>query len=123
MMKCRPRPQLIAFQFACKWFHARAGPRLRNNSNLASRDAAAARHQCGSRIHTQIHKKKKTLKICLDLTSDRLYSKEMTSNLSEGRFQQEAGTAGLAPLSSDDLTEKKTDWINAGIMWPCEVGL
>lgn len=26
MMKCRPRPQLIAFQFACKWFRARAGP-------------------------------------------------------------------------------------------------
>lgn len=26
MMKCRPRPQLIAFQFACKWFSVRAGP-------------------------------------------------------------------------------------------------
>lgn len=26
MMKCRPRPQLIAFQFACKWFRVRAGP-------------------------------------------------------------------------------------------------
>lgn len=25
MMKCRPRPQLIAFQFACKWFSVRAG--------------------------------------------------------------------------------------------------
>lgn len=26
MMKCWPRPQLIAFQFACKWFSVRAGP-------------------------------------------------------------------------------------------------
>lgn len=25
MMKCRPRPQLIAFQFACKWFSVGAG--------------------------------------------------------------------------------------------------
>lgn len=46
----------------------------------------------------------------------------MTAYLSEGQFPQEVGTAGLAPLSSDDLTEKKTDWINIVIMWPCEVG-
>lgn len=26
MMKCWPRPQLIAFQFACKWFCVRARP-------------------------------------------------------------------------------------------------
>lgn len=32
MMKCRPRPQLIAFQFACKWFHVRAGPTSRGVS-------------------------------------------------------------------------------------------
>lgn len=41
--------------------------------------------------------------------------------LSAGRFPQEVGTAGPAPLSSDDLTEKKTDWINIVISWPCEV--
>ena len=45
----------------------------------------------------------------------------MTAYLSEGQFPQEVGTAGPAPLSSDDLTEKKTDWINIVIMWPCEV--
>lgn len=45
----------------------------------------------------------------------------MTAYLSGGQFPQEVGTAGHAPLSSDDLTEKKTDWINIVIMWPCEV--
>lgn len=40
--------------------------------------------------------------------------------LSEGRFPQEVGTAGPAPLSSDDLTEeKKTDWINIVMARPC----
>jgi len=43
----------------------------------------------------------------------------MTAYLSEGRFPQEVGTAAL--LSSDDLTEKKMDWINIVIEWPCEV--
>lgn len=47
----------------------------------------------------------------------------MASYRSEGQSRQEAGTAGPAPLRSDDLTEKKTDWINAGIMWPWEGGL
>lgn len=93
-----------------------SGQRLRNNSNLPSRDAL--QHATNVPAGSTHKSTKKTLKICLDLTSDPLYSKEMTSNLSEGRFQQEAGTAGLGPLSSDDLTEKKTDWINAGIMWP-----
>lgn len=45
----------------------------------------------------------------------------MTAHLSEGQFPQEVGTAGPAPLSSDDLTDSKTDWINIVIMWPCEV--
>lgn len=49
------------------------------------------------------------------------YSRKMTAYLSEGQFPQEVGTAGPAPLSSDDLTEKKTDWINIIIVWPCEV--
>lgn len=104
-----------------------SGKRLRNNSNLPSRDVLllAAARCCTPPVWQQDPQKRTPQKICLDLTSDLLYSEEMTSNLSEGRFQQEAGTAGLGPLSSDDLTEKKTDWINhvAGIMWPCEVGL
>lgn len=82
--------------------------------------------------HKSTHKIKKISgwrinELVLHLTSDLFYSKKkikkMTSNLSAGQFQQEAGTAGPAPLSSDDLTERKTDWINAGIMWPCDVGL
>lgn len=40
----------------------------------------------------------------------------MTTYLSAGQFPQEVGTAGPAPLSSDDLTEKKTDRINIVIM-------
>lgn len=45
----------------------------------------------------------------------------MTAYLSEGQFPQEVGTAGPAPLSSDDLTEKKTDWINIVMAWPRKV--
>lgn len=45
----------------------------------------------------------------------------MRAYLSVGQFPQEVGTAGPAPLSSDDLTGKKTDWINIVISWPCEV--
>lgn len=141
MMKCRPRPQLIAFQFACKWFSVRAGP-ISWGVNWGRGWETTLIYCPGTRrcrlpwvtkmpagfIHKSTHRKKKMISCTHELTLCKEYAcawtlsqSWMTAYLSGGQFPQEVGTAGPAPLSSDDLTEKKTDWINIVIMWPCGV--
>lgn len=106
------------------------GQGLRNNSNLLSRDTmlqTTMSHQDAGRIQYRIDTKIQLFNAYMsscyvkNTCAWTPLQSTMTAYLSEGQFPQEVGTAGPAPLSSDDLTEKKTDWINIVVMWPFEV--
>lgn len=138
MMKCRPRPQLIAFQFACKWFSVRAGP-ISWGVNWGRGWETTLIYCPGTRrcrlpwvtrmpagfVHKSTPKKSfhaymssryvKNTHVC-----GLLYSHKRQHTYQRVNFHRKLVLLVLHRWALMTWQEKKTDWINIVIMWPCE---